>query len=801
MSHLTITPSLDQLFYRLRAPVVAAALLFILYYGIYMWFYVPYEDFTSAWRPDSQLSIVSVPADSAAASFLQSGDQVLEIGGQPLQRMRTLFPLPLQSTYTYTVRRGSEIITPAISFSRQVTPLAIQLRLPPTVLSLAGWLVGTLILLFARPDNVQALHAGHIFLFSAIVGSSVQAALYGVPGAWVTGHVFLYFMLPAWFYLGFIPRTTQLKANTRGFLVLLFSLACVLALMAVYEYLYLFPRISSFQEIIGVSLYALGLLSGGMGLLACVIVLGWRIHAMTRASYVRQQLPVLLLFIGTGTLPAVLLTILPRALFDVTLLPFPIAIGLMSLIPAGYLFVIYRRGFLGLDLFFSRTIYLLLLFLIGFGFYTSGLYLVQDALNLEGAGAIAPATVTFFPSFWLAMYANQPLRQFVDRLLYGKLAINPDPLKDFLQFLTRKPELETLKRIVTMLADMVDVSQAMLLLKNGDGYLTVVTAIGIDANTFALEEFRLPDRPLLRSVERRRAQDTEKLFPSFYWAEMLIPITIRDEQVGILAFSRPGPDGFFNARQVSFLEQAAQVLAVGTENVLLFESGRKMARQMLVVREQERKRVSMQLHDKPLHQVTYATAVLDHMLMNQLPDCSDQEGSDAHELASKLTAVAAHLREAAVSLRNICTNLYLPFQDQGLKIAVEEVLDYFSHEYGVQSTLEYVGIEEVFTHVSAKTSRAVGRVLNGALLNVIKHAPGADVHVALSCEDNTLTLSVSDNGPESHIAELSYTELLRRGHLGLIGMSEWAQYVGGQLQLYPNQPTGVTVVLRCPLKG
>lgn len=799
MSRSKIAPALNRLLYRFRFPLAAAALLFVLYYSIYMWFYVPYEDFTAAWRPDSRLIVASVPEESLAAPLLQSGDQVLAIGERSVLRMRPLYPLPLQSSYEYTIRRGSETSTAPIPFSPQVTPLAIQLRLPPTVLSLAGWLVGALILFFARPDNPQAIHAGYIFLFGAVAGSSVYAALYGVPGAWITGHLFLFFLFPAWFYLGFIPRTTRLDARVHLLLIALFVVAGILALLAIYEHLYLFPQTTSFQEVLGISLYALGLLSGGLGLLACVFVLGWRIHAMTRSSYVRQQLLVLLLFIGTGTLPAVLMTILPRALFDVTLLPFPIAIGLMSLIPAGYLFVIYRRGFLGLDLFFSRTIYLLLLFLIGFGFYTSGLYLVQDTLNLEGAGAIAPATVIFFPSFWLAMYANQPLRQFVDRLVYGKLAFNQDPLKDFLQFLTRKPELDTLKRIVTMLADMVDVSQAMLLLKNGDGYLTVVTAIGIDPNTFALEEFRLPDRPLLRSVERRRAQDIEKLFPSFCWAEMLIPITIRDEQVGILAFSRPGPDGYFNARQVSFLEQAAQVLAVGTENVLLFESGRKMARQILVVREQERKRVSMQLHDEPLHQVTYATAVLDHMLMKQLPDCSGQEGSDEPELASKLTAVAAHLREAAVSLRNICTNLYLPFQDQGLKVAVEEVLEHFSHEYGVQSTVEYVGAEEMFAQVSAKASRAVGRVLNGALLNVIKHAPGADVHVALSCEDNTLTLTVSDNGPGSHIADLSYTELLRRGHLGLIGMFEWAQYAGGQLEVLPNEPTGVTVVFQCPL--
>jgi signal transduction histidine kinase len=715
--------------------------------------------------------------------------------------MRTVYPLPLRSVYEYTVRRGSEIFSAAIPFSRQVTPLAIQLRLPPSILTLAGWLVGAIVLFFAKRDNEQAIHAGYIFLFGSVVGSSIQAAIYGVPGAWITGHVLLFFMFPVWLYLGYIPRTTSLNTRFRVLLTLSVALASVLALMAAYEYLYLFPKPSSFQEVEGISLYALGLLLGGLGLLACAFVLGWRAYKMPRHSYVRQQLLVLLLVIGTGTLPAVLLTILPRALFDVTLLPFPIAIALMSLIPAGYLFVIYRKGFLGLDLFFSRTIYLILLFLFGFGIYAGGLYLVQRVLHLDGLGAVAPATVVFFPSFWLAIYVNEPLHQFVDRLVYGKVALNQDALKDFLHILTVRPELDTLKHIVISLAQMMDVPQAMLVLKDEGGSPTVVTAINVDEASLTLQGYDVLDGPLLRSVENRRAQGTEPLFASFRWAEMLLPITIRDEQVGLLAFSRPGPDGYFNARQVSFLDQAARVLAVGTENVLLFESARKMARQMLVVREQERKRVSMQLHDEPLHQVTYATTVLDHMLTKHLPDCTGQAGPERHELAAKLTTVAEHLREAAISLRNICTNLYLPFQDQGIKVAVEEATDHFRHEYGVQSTLEYAGADEAFSRVPAGTSRAVSRVLNGALLNVVKHAPGANVHVLLSCNDNSLILCVSDDGPGSHVAELSYTELIRRGHLGLVGMFEWAQYAQGQLQILPNEPTGVTVRLDCPLQG
>jgi len=127
MSQPTIIRSLNHFLYRFRGILAASSLVFVLFYIVYMWFYVPYEDFTAIWRPDSHLVVLNVPEDSVAAPFLQSDDRVLEVGGQPVQRMRTVYPLPLRSVYEYTVRRGSEIFSAAIPF---------QLRLPPTLLTL-----------------------------------------------------------------------------------------------------------------------------------------------------------------------------------------------------------------------------------------------------------------------------------------------------------------------------------------------------------------------------------------------------------------------------------------------------------------------------------------------------------------------------------------------------------------------------------------------------------------------------------------------------------------------------------------
>lgn len=66
-------------------------------------------------------------------------------------------------------------------------------------------------------------------------------------------------------------------------------------------------------------------------------------------------------------------------------------------------------------------------------------------------------------------------------------------------------------------------------------------------------------------------------------------------------------------------------------------------------------------------------------------------------------------------------------------------------------------------------------------------------------DSNLINVVITDQGLGTTVNDLSYTELLRQGHLGLVGMYEWAQYVNGNLRLLPNEPSGLKVVLQCPV--
>ncbi|MGD8857570.1 MAG: ATP-binding protein, partial [Chloroflexota bacterium] len=357
-------------------------------------------------------------------------------------------------------------------------------------------------------------------------------------------------------------------------------------------------------------------------------------------------------------------------------------------------------------------------------------------------------------------------------------------------------EIKTLDSIVASLSARVSASRAYLGLKDGNGVLMPVSTIGIDPGEHVSPGHEALDQPVLRSAAKDADRQALHLFP---WAEIVMPVKLRDEQLGVLALSRPGIDGYFNAKQVSFLSQAAGVLAVAAENITLFETARKLSWQRLSIQDEERRELSRQIHDEPLQRITYATFLIDQLLTRHF-QASDEVGQAkkgepiGESAASKLVFTADQLRKAAKSLREVCTGLHPPFHDQGVEFAVRDVISTFESEYGLN--IHYEASPGALNYASSEqVTGAISRVLKEALNNVRKHAKGADAWVSLDMNsDNVLVLTVADNGPGIPVDQFSFSELVRRHHLGIAGMHEWAQQVGGDLKILPNTPRGTRVV-------
>jgi signal transduction histidine kinase len=187
--------------------------------------------------------------------------------------------------------------------------------------------------------------------------------------------------------------------------------------------------------------------------------------------------------------------------------------------------------------------------------------------------------------------------------------------------------------------------------------------------------------------------------------------------------------------------------------------------------------------------------------------------SDPRQSRASLGLIAAASREAVAEMRNLLTVLrpagaapgdaedleYAPVLGLGrLPELVERV-----RTTGVPVE---VAIEGRHRALSPGADACAYRIVQEALTNVTKHAPGADARVRLAYKPDGLRISVVNGAarkpadPLPDKARRVLPEQLRRGGtgLGLIGMRERAAICGGRLRTGPRPGGGYSVILSLP---
>lgn len=774
-------PDVNDLLYRGRKAAAFIAFLFGLYLNVYAWFFVPFADFGFYWRPEHQLKISVVGEDSLANPVLQVGDEVLAIDGKPAHRSAAVFTGTIKSSYQCTIRRGNDIQVTEVPSSAQPTEIGLSYRLPTGLLTLALFVVGTAILTFATVDNRVAIRVGYIFVVQAVAILGLQMELISVPGAWISRLLWYVsgLTIP---YLGLVPRHEPLSPSVRQVFQWGTLTGLVLGMAAFLEAVLLFPRFMSVEQFLGVGLYELALFIGGMGWLVAFVLLAVRARKISSA-YDKQQIQVLLFVMGLAILPVTVLTVLPRVLCGEPFLPFPVAIFLFVLVPAGYFFVIYRRGYLGLDVVFSKTIIFVTLAIAMVAVYGTGLLTIQGQFDFA-PGSILPATIMLLPTLLLTVYSAKPIDRMVQKLISGPVVRNQS-LPEFASALSSKPELSTLEYILQSVTKDFDIPQAALLLLEDTGLLSLAAQVNVTKWSPGDRQLQPFHQSLLRSAEVDKIH--HPLF-NHNWIELALPVKVRSKQIGFLILARPR-GGYFNAEQVAFLCRVADMIAVGSEAIYLFKASRQLSSQLLSAQEMERKHLASLIHDQPLQMLTFANHNIDSILTS-LRDSEPQAAQSLKEQAKRIQIAMAELRD-------ICVGLYPPVIDHGVEWVAEEVTEQFRQKFGLE-VHKHLDIAETMTY-PAEVSTAVYKIMTEALNNVVKHARTQKAWVDLSYREGVLLLVVADKGGGSRLHHCSVSEVVRHQHLGLAGMFRWADMVNGRLSLVANEPQGTKVILEIPL--
>lgn len=219
---------------------------------------------------------------------------------------------------------------------------------------------------------------------------------------------------------------------------------------------------------------------------------------------------------------------------------------------------------------------------------------------------------------------------------------------------------------------------------------------------------------------------------------------------------------------------------------------RRLTREVVHSQEEERHRLSRELHDEAGQALSLLRYTLELFRRDLL--ATPEIPLSWPEAEIRLTEALAICDRTLQQIRNIAHDLRPgSLEDLGLNMALEA----YCHDFAERTRLhiDYQGIETPILPEALAIS--LYRFLQEALTNVLKHAQAGKVRVELSYEGRDLILLVEDDG--QGFPEWQQTGRREEGEgIGLLGMRERLDAINGELVVTPRPGGGVRLVARVP---
>jgi PAS domain S-box-containing protein len=208
---------------------------------------------------------------------------------------------------------------------------------------------------------------------------------------------------------------------------------------------------------------------------------------------------------------------------------------------------------------------------------------------------------------------------------------------------------------------------------------------------------------------------------------------------------------------------------------------RNLSTSLQSVREQERARLSRELHDELGQQLTGLKLSLS-WLGNRLKDGRSATPDTVDEMR--------HLLDAAIaSVRRISTELRPPILDDlGFGDAVSWMASEFYKRSGLTVVLDLQFAEQI---KGEALTTALYRIVQESLTNVVRHAGATQVQIDLVASGKKMILTVRDNGK-------GMSDSAKLGGIGLVSMRERAHSIDAQFSISSVFGKGTTVEVNFP---
>jgi PAS domain S-box-containing protein len=223
-----------------------------------------------------------------------------------------------------------------------------------------------------------------------------------------------------------------------------------------------------------------------------------------------------------------------------------------------------------------------------------------------------------------------------------------------------------------------------------------------------------------------------------------------------------------------------------TEQKRMNENLRDYVQQVTRAQEEERKRISHELHDDTIQALIALSRQLDALAtLKSLPE-------DIREKLEKLWSQADNIVHG---VRRLSQDLRPAAIDRlGLLPAIRWLAEESERYSGIKTRVMVIGKEIKLPEESAI---AMFRITQEALRNVWKHSGATRAGIIVEFHSRKTRITICDNGKGFTLSG-QVGDLAKLGKLGLAGMEERMQLIGGSLSLESVPGRGTTIMVEAP---
>ena len=238
----------------------------------------------------------------------------------------------------------------------------------------------------------------------------------------------------------------------------------------------------------------------------------------------------------------------------------------------------------------------------------------------------------------------------------------------------------------------------------------------------------------------------------------------------------------------SLRESQQQTTQLLKESKIMQEQLRLLSRRVISVQEEEKKRISRDLHD--------VVAQMLNGINLRLAELKSGLKADAKGFSKKIHSTQRLVEKSVDVVHRFARELRpAVLDDLGLLAALQSLVKTYSKQTGIRVYLKvFAGVIDL----GNDESTVLYRVAQEALTNVSRHASASQVSMSIRKHGESVRMIIKDNGRSFDVKKVLHAK--RRKGLGLLGMRERVEMVGGTFVVESAPGKGTTIRMDIPIK-